>query len=43
MKCKECIKFIEDYSQCEITCEAVNWNDDCSLTEQAERLFNKEK
>lgn len=41
MKCKECVKYIPEYSQCEVTCEGVNGNSDCSLTEQAERLFKQ--
>lgn len=41
MKCYECIKFIPEYFQCEVTCENVSGNDDCSLAEQAEQLFKR--
>ena len=39
MKCNECMKYVTEHGQCEVTCEKVNGNQDCELERMAERLW----
>lgn len=42
MRCYNCIKYIEQYGQCEVTCEKVNRSAYCSFTLFAEKHWRKD-
>ena len=39
MRCEQCLKYIEDSNQCEVTCDYVLPINECSLQQNAERLW----
>lgn len=39
MRCEQCVKYDEEYNQCEIACDFVLPTNECKIKEFAEKHF----